>query len=62
MTGIIKWYDKRKGYGFVESPKGDIFIHHSEFSEDLVLNDQDLISFEVKNGEKGLRAIKITKI
>ena len=62
LLGQIKWYNKKKGYGFVESPQGDIFIHHSFFSEDIILNDKDLISFEIEEGEKGLRAKNITKV
>ena len=62
LSGRVKWYDKRKGYGFVESPQGDIFLHHSYFSGDFILSDQDLISFEVEEGEKGLRAKNITKV
>ena len=62
LSGRVKWYDKKKGYGFVESSKGDIFLHHSYFLDDFILNDQDLISFEVEDGEKGLRAKNITKV
>ena len=62
MTGRVKWFDKKKGYGFVESPKGDIFLHHSNFAEDFILNDFDLISFEAVDGEKGLKAKNITKV
>jgi len=62
VTGRVKWYDKKKGYGFVESPNGDVFIHYTSFSEDIVLNDQDLVSFEIVLGEKGLKGINITKV
>jgi CspA family cold shock protein len=63
LTGRVKWFDKKKGYGFVESPKGDIFIHYTFFKEeDLVLNNNDLISFNAIDGEKGLKAQNITKV
>ena len=61
LSGRVKWYDKRKGYGFVETPNGDAFIHYSDLLEDIVLQDQDLISFDIKEGEKGLRAFNIKK-
>ena len=62
LTGTIKWFDKKKGYGFIESVRGDILIHHSFFSEDLVLNNGDQISFTAVDGEKGLKAQNITKV
>jgi len=62
MTGVVKWFDKKKGYGFVESPRGDVFIHHSSFKNDMIINDHDMISFEIVEGEKGLKAINIIKV
>ena len=62
LSGRVKWFDKKKGYGFVESPKGDIFIHHSNFSEDFILNNNDMISFHIVDGEKGLKGENITKV
>jgi CspA family cold shock protein len=63
LTGRVKWFDKRKGYGFVESARGDIFIHYSFFKEEgLVLNNDDLISFNAIEGEKGLKAQNIAKV
>ena len=63
LTGRVKWFDKRKGYGFVESARGDVFIHYSSFKEeDTVLNNDDLISFTATVGEKGLKAQNITKV
>ena len=63
LTGRVKWFDKRKGYGFVESDRGDIFIHYTSFKEeDIILNNDDLISFTATEGEKGLKAQNITKV
>ena len=62
LTGRVKWYDQRKGYGFVESAKGDIFIHYTAFKEaDLKIDHDDLVSFDAVSGEKGLKAQNITK-
>jgi len=62
LTGRVRWYDKKKGYGFVESALGDVFIHYSFFKEEMVLNNNDQISFTVVDGEKGLKAQNITKV
>ena len=61
-TGRVRWYDKKKGYGFVETPQGDVFIHHSNFKEKVILNDDEMISFDIVDGEKGLKAENITKM
>ena len=62
VYGIIKWYDKKKGYGFIEHGDGsDIFVHYTSLStQSTILNDGDKVSFEITDGEKGLRADKVT--
>ena len=62
VEGMVKWFDKRKGYGFVESDRGDIFIHYTAFSKDIEINDSDIIFFDIVLGEKGLKAANIKKI
>ncbi len=59
--GTIKWYDKKKGYGFITHSDGpDIFVHHTSLStQTTALNDGDEVSFEITDGEKGLRADKV---
>ena len=61
LSGKVRWYDKKKGYGFVESEQGDVFIHHSFFSEEhFSVKSGDIISFEIEPGQKGLKAKNIT--
>ena len=65
LTGKIKWYKSKKGYGFVErdDKEKDVFIHASAVREAGLrfLNENDLISFEVEDGPKGPSAVKIQK-
>ena len=62
MNGIVKWFDKRKGYGFIESDTdSDIFVHYTNFTEDLsTLDEGQEVSFEIVEGEKGPRAEKVS--
>lgn len=60
--GNVKWYDKKKGYGFIAFEDGpDIFVHYTSLKEEgTFLNDGDRVVFEIADGEKGLRADKVT--
>ncbi len=59
-TGIVKWYDPDKGYGFVSQDEGgdDLFLHHTMLGTEIVA-EGDRISFTVGYGLKGERAENI---
>ena len=57
--GKVKWFNPRKGYGFIATPDGrDIFVHFSSISGDgyRTLVEGDPVTFDIVEGEKGLRA------
>ena len=60
MNGIVKWYNPRKGYGFVAGEDGiDVFIHRDNLGDIEFLNEGDTITYEVIETEKGLKATNI---
>jgi len=64
-NGIVKWFDNREGYGFIEQEDGpDIFVHHSGINATgfKSLNDGDSVTFNVEQGQKGPAAVGVTKI
>lgn len=62
QTGIIKFYNESKGYGFIvdDSSQKDVFFHVSGLAEDVRQNDK--VSFEVRDGKKGVNAFNVKKI
>ncbi len=63
--GIVKWFDERKGYGFIEQEDGpDVFVHHSGINGVgfKSLNEGDRVTFDVEQGKKGPAAVNVTVI
>ena len=57
--GPVKWFNQRKGYGFISTTDGrDIFVHYSNISGEgfKTLVEGDMVSFDIVDGEKGPRA------
>lgn len=64
-TGTVKWFNVKKGYGFISDENGDdIFVHFSalNMSGFKVLEEGDKVEFEVIEGEKGPQAANVTKL
>jgi CspA family cold shock protein len=61
--GQVKWFDQKKGYGFITPEDGDdLFVHYSAISGDgfKTLNEGDEVEFEISQGKKGLQATNVT--
>lgn len=64
VKGTVKWFNSRKGYGFISSEDGgDVFVHYSALSGDddqyKTLNENDKVEFEVTEGQKGPQASNV---
>ncbi len=62
--GTVKWFDDRKGYGFIERENGeDVFVHFSNIQGEgfKSLEQGDKVSFDVQEGERGLQAVNVVK-
>ena len=64
VTGKVKWFDAKKGFGFIEHEGGkDVFVHYSSISGDgfRTLEDGEKVEFDLVEGAKGLQAQNVTK-
>lgn len=65
--GIVKWFNSKKGFGFITDPSGataDIFVHYSEIRTEgfKTLEEGDRVEFELAPSERGPKALNVVRI
>ena len=63
--GKVKWFNDRKGYGFITTESGsDIFVHHSAIQGDgfKTLEENQEVEFDTENDSKGIKAKNVVKL
>lgn len=61
LKGTVKWFNSKKGYGFITKEDGskDIFVHLSNVEGKQELEEGQKVSFEIEEGNKGPNAVNV---
>ena len=65
MQGIVKWFDDKLGYGFIESENGsDVFVHFSAIQSEgfKTLEEGQPVQFDVTQGNRGDQAANVVRL
>jgi CspA family cold shock protein len=65
VEGAVKWFDPRKGFGFIVGPEGqDIFVHYSVIEGDgyKVLKDGSKVTYDAQKSDKGWKATRVIRV
>ena len=65
QTGSVKWFNDIKGFWFITGDNGeDVFVHHTGINAEghRTLVQDERVSFETEQGQKGIQACNVTKL
>jgi CspA family cold shock protein len=65
VEGRVKWFNDKKGYGFIETDdQGDVFVHYSNIQADgfRTLKELERVTFEVEDTAKGPQAVNVKRL
>ena len=63
MKGKIKWYNERKGYGFiVGEDEKETFVHRNSIPDGTNLNEGDEVEYEIEDSDRGPKATNVKKL
>lgn len=64
-TGTVKWFNEKKGFGFITQDGGeDLFVHYSDIQTEgfKTLAEGQKVEFDVQEGQKGLKATNVRAV
>ncbi|NQV09450.1 cold shock domain-containing protein [Candidatus Woesearchaeota archaeon] len=62
MNGTVKFFNEMKGFGFIAADDGkEVFVHKSSLDEGITLNENDAVTFDVEEGDRGPKAVNVKK-
>lgn len=62
MKGKVKFFNTEKGFGFISGDDGkEYFVHSSSLVEGVKIDQDNVVTFESEQGDRGLKAVKVTK-
>ena len=65
IKGTVKWFNEKKGFGFLSREDGDdVFVHHTSIQGEgfKTLREGQEVEFEVQDGPKGPQAVNVTAV
>lgn len=64
-SGVVRWFDGSKGYGYIDSEEGEeVFVHYSDFSDGKLslLSEGDRVAFFLEQTVRGPVATDVTRL
>ena len=63
MEGTVKFFDAQKEFGFIIGKDGtEYFVHQSGLEEGVRIDKEDSVTFETEKGNRGMKAVKVSKV
>ena len=62
MKGTVKFFNEQKEFGFITGEDGkEYFVHKTGLEEGVMIDKDDVVTFEAEKGDKGMKAVKVKK-
>ena len=62
MKGTVKFFNEMKGFGFIAGEDGkEYFVHQTGLKEGVTLHENDAVTFDVEEGDRGPKAVNVEK-